>query len=161
MADEGSKLDSLARAIVNELAAPSKPSEAEETGPSVRGAFLELLVLSLANFYWKIPLPSTLVDRAMLKVLEPSLGGEDIGKFATKAEDWIRQEGLARVQEGQKSYALNRISFAVLSTPTSEGLVGELMERIAERYLGEGATPELRRHTRALASYFMTRLGRS
>ena len=64
MADDGTKLDALAKAIVNELASPSAPKEAGETAPSVRGAFLELMVLSLANFYAKIPLPSTLVDRA-------------------------------------------------------------------------------------------------
>jgi hypothetical protein len=161
MADEGTKLDAIARAIINELAAPSKPAPGEEQGISIRGAFLELLVLALANFYGRLPLSASLTDRAMLKAIEPVLGDEDVGKFATKAEDWIRQEGLVRVQEGQKSYSLNRMSFAVLSTPTSEGLVGELMEKVAHRYVSEGASPELRKHTRALASYFMTRLGRS
>ena len=161
MADEGSKLDALARAIINELAAPSKSAEDEAAALPARAPFLELMVLALANFYARIPLSTGLTDRAMLKVIEPVLGNEDVGKFSTNAEDWMRQEGLVRVQEGQKSYTLNRMSFAVLSTPTSEGLVGELMEKIAARYLGEGPSPELRKHTRALASYFMTRLGRS
>ena len=73
----------------------------------------------------------------------------------------MRLEGLLRVQEGQKSYTLNRPSMAVLCTTTSHGLLGEVMERIMAAYSAPGPSAELRKATRQIGAYIMTRLARS
>ena len=127
----------------------------------MRERFMELLVLSLANLYGKTPIPASPFDRAMMRNITEGLDDNDAGKFTTRADDWIRLEGLVRVQEGAKNYSLNRMALAVLSTPTSQGTLGEVMEGIAAVYANPGPTPQLRLVTRQLGAYFMTRLGRS
>jgi hypothetical protein len=88
------------------------------------------------------------------------LDDNDTGKFTSRTDDWIRLEGLVRVQEGQKTYMLNRVSLSVLSTPTSQGTLGEVMEAVFAIYNNPGPTPQLRLVTRQIGAYFMTRLGR-
>ena len=155
-------LDDIVQTLVVEADAISRDISIEtDTGPVMRDLFLELVVLALANLYGRTPIPASLFDRAMLKVITSGLDDTDRGKLATRTEDWIRLEGLVRLQEGQKSYTLNRPSLAVLSTLTAHGSLGEVMERVSACYTGGTPTPELRRAARQLASYFMTRLGRS
>jgi hypothetical protein len=158
MASDSPTLDDIVRQIATELGADD---EAEAPFPSMREMFLELMVIVLANLYGKTPLPGPLYDRASLRAVTGHLDEPDVVKFATRAEDWIRLEGLVRIQEGQKSYTLNRPSLAVLSTPTALGQLGEVMERVAACYAKEAPSPQLRRQARLLGSYFMTRLGRS
>ena len=129
--------------------------------PSMRELFLELLVVSLGNLYGKMPLPSTLYDRSMMKVIIAELDDTDASKLTGRSEDWMRQEGIVRAAEGQKAYILNRPSFAVLSTATAEGTLGEVMERISRCYAEQKVTPELRRATRELGAHFMSRVARS
>ena len=155
-------LDDIVHKLAVEIDTISRDmSTATETGPAMRDLFLELVVLALANLYSRTPIPGSLFDRAMLKVITGDLEDSDRGKLVSRTEDWIRLEGLVRLQEGQTRYTLNRPSLAVLSTHPAHGSVGEVMERISACYTGATPTPELRRATRQLASYFMTRLGRS
>jgi hypothetical protein len=160
MSRESSEIDTLAANIAAAIARPAPPAEARESY-STRGLFLELLVMALANLYAKVPLGSTLFDRATLKAVIGALDDTEAGKLQNRTEDWIRLEGLVRALEGQKSYTLNRPSLAVLSTASAHGRVGEIMERLHQRYLQQPAPPELRALTRDLASYFMSRLGRA
>ena len=127
---------------------------------SMRQRFMELLVLSLSNLYGKTPVPVSPFDRAMMRNVTSGMDDNDAGKFTTRADDWIRLEGIVRVQEGAKNYVLNRMGLAVLSTMTSAGTLGEVMERVAAAYANPGPTPELRQVSRNLGAYFMTRLGR-
>ena len=157
MAFDSNPLDTL----VHQLPAVTSGGEA---GPppadySLRERFMELLVLSLATLHAKTPVPASPFDRTMMKLITEGMDDNDAGKFSTRADDWIRLEGLVRVQEGQKNYCLNRMTMAVLSTPTAEGTLGEVFERAAAAYM-KGPTPELRKLIRGLAAYFMTRLGR-
>lgn len=162
MAAETTALDDIVRHVLTASAAEGADAADDAANlPTMRERFFELLVLSLANLHGKTPVASALFDRAMLRSVCGGLDDTEAGKLATRAEDWIRLEGLVRVLEGQKSYTLNRPSLAVLSTPTAHGTLGEVMERIALRYAERPPNPELRRHTRQLAAYFMTRLGRS
>ena len=157
-----SPVDILARQVLAAIASSGEQSVAElEPTLTMRERFFELLVLSLANLYGKIPVASSLFDRSMLKAVTGGLADTELGKLSDRAEDWIRLEGLVRVLEGQKSYTLNRSAIAVLSTETSEGSLGEVMEKVAACYGRNQQSAELRQRTRQLASYFLTNLGRS
>ena len=157
MAFDSNPLDTL----VQQLPAVTQGGEAgpPPTDYSQRERFMELIVLSLATLYAKTPVPASPFDRTMMKLITEGMDDNDAGKFSTRADDWIRLEGLVRVQEGQKNYCLNRMTLSVLSTPTAEGTLGEVFERVADAYM-KGPTPELRKLARDLAAYFMTRLGR-
>jgi hypothetical protein len=159
MTRESSEIDTLAANIAAAIARPASPVANKESY-SPRGAFFELLVMALANLYAKVPLGTALFDRATLKAVIGALDDTEAGRLQNRTEDWIRLEGLVRSLEGQKSYTLNRPSLAVLSTVTAHGRVGEIMERLHQRYLQQPASPELRALTRDLASYFLSRLGR-
>jgi hypothetical protein len=159
-AAELSPLENLVQQIVDTLAAKPAP-DAIEPETSTRERFMELLVLSLANMYGKTPVPVAPFSRAIMRAVIEGMDDNDAGIFTSRADDWIRLEGLVRVQEGAKNYVLNRMAIAVLSTSTSHGTVGEVMERIMKYYTETGPTCGLRRLTRQLGGYFMTRLGRS
>lgn len=162
MATDRSPLDLLMERVSPALAAAEGPRNLDPTAaPSMRELFLELLVVSLGNIYGKTPLPGSLYDRAMMKALTSEIDDTEASKLTTRAEDWMRQEGVIRAAEGQKAYTLNRPSFAVLSTATAEGNLGEVMERITRCYAEQKATPELRRHARELGAYFMSRIARN
>lgn len=156
---ELSPLDTLVQKIVDTLDAGHAPEPlAAET--STRERFMELLVLSIANLYGKTPVPASPFSRAIMRTVTEAMDDNDAGAFTTRADDWIRLEGLVRVQEGQKNYVLNRMAIAVLSTPTRHGTVGEVMERIMAAYTETGPSLPLRHLTRQFGGYFMTRLGR-
>lgn len=157
---ELSPLERLVLQIMECLATPQAP-EAIEPEVSTRERFMELLVLSLGNMYGKTPVPVAPFSRAIMRTVIEGMDDNDAGSFTSRADDWIRLEGLVRVQEGAKNYVLNRMAIAVLSTATSHGTVGEVMERIMQYYIETGPTRGLRRLTRQLGGYFMTRLGRS
>jgi hypothetical protein len=161
MATEYNTLDDIVRQVLAAVSAVKDQAGAEpEAAVTMRERFCELLVLSLANLYGKTPVETSLFDRSMLRAAAAGLDDNESGKLSNRAEDWIRLEGLVRVLEGQKSYTLNRPCIAVLSIQTAEGTLGEVMERVAACYAQNPPSPELRRRTRQLASYFMTRLGR-
>ncbi len=157
---ELSPLETLVQEIADVLAATPVP-EGIDPDVSTRERFMELLVLSLANMYGKTPVPVSPFSRAIMRTVTEAMDDNDAGAFTSRADDWIRLEGLVRVQEGQKNYVLNRMAIAVLSTCTAQGTVGEVMERIMRHYTETGPSIALRKLTRRFGGYFMTRLGRS
>ncbi len=156
---ELSPLDVLVQDIVETLAAHPAP-EPLDPETSSRERFMELLVLSLANLYGKTPVPAAPFSRAIMRTVTEAMDDNDAGAFTTRADDWIRLEGLVRAQEGAKNYVLNRMAIAVLSTPTRHGTVGEVMEQVMNVYVDSGPSLALRKLTRNFGAYFMTRLGR-
>lgn len=158
---EASFLEDLIRQAAAARSSTASATTDSENEVTMRERFLELLTLSLANLFGKTPVASSLFDRNTMRLVSAGLDDNEAGRLSTRADDWIRLEGLVRVQEGQKSYTLNRPSLAVLCTPTSQGLLGEVMEGLAAVYANPGPTPEIRKATRALGAYFMTRVARS
>ncbi|MBI2719133.1 MAG: hypothetical protein HYX36_10310 [Rhizobiales bacterium] len=157
MTVEKAALDIVIDAVVDQL-----PADAvADPTPGTRELFLEFLAVSLGNLYAKMPLPSTLYDRTMMKIITSGIDDGEAGKLVTRAEDWMRLEGVVRAAEGQKAYILNRPSMAVLSTATEAGTLGEVLERVARTYAEQKTSPALRRNVRQLGAYFLTRLGRS
>ena len=157
---ELSPLETLVQQVVDTLDARPAPQPLDpET--STRERFMELLVLSLGNMYGKTPVPVAPFSRAIMRTVIEAMDDGDAGVFTSRADDWIRLEGLVRVHEGAKNYVLNRMALAVLSTSTSQGTVGEVMERVMNFYTDTGPSLSLRKLTRRLGGYFMTRLGRS
>lgn len=158
MSAEPSPLDLIIDTMQDHL--PPREARAEAS-PVLRDLFLELTTISLGNLYAKMPLPGQLYDRAMLKPVTSNIDDTDASKLTNRTEDWLRLEGVIRAAEGQKAYNLNRPSMAVLSTATSLGTLGEVMERITRAYAEGKASPELRDRARWLAAYFLTRIARS
>jgi hypothetical protein len=159
MAGELSPLELLIQQIMAALQAPLE-LDAQPVAVTMRERFMELLVLSLASLYGRTPIPASPFDRATMRVITTGLDDNDSSKFSKWADDWMRLEGILRVQEGAKVYTLNRMSLAVLSTMTSQGVLGEVMEGVASVYANPGPSQQLRQATRNLGAYFMTRLGR-
>ena len=157
---ELSPLESLIQQIITALQAPPETGLPVAAVTTMRERFMELLVLSLASLYGKTPIPASPFDRAMMRSITVGLDDNDAGKLSKSTDDWIRLEGIVRVQEGAKNYTLNRMSLAVLSTMTSQGVLGEVMEGVASVYTNPGPSQQLRLVTRDLGAYFMTRLGR-
>ena len=158
MTTEPSPIDLLVERAAAALALPPEPM-AENV--SMRERFMELLVLSFANLFGKTPIAASMLDRTLTKLISEGLEDGEAGRLSVRGDDWVRLEGLVRVQEGQKMYSLNRPSLAVLSTSTSQGLLGEVMEKIATAYANPGPSNELRQATRLLGAYFMTRVARN
>lgn len=154
-------LDELASLVVSELSVIGGDPNAAAVVVTPRELFLELLTLAMANLFNRMPLPSWLFDRTILKAVAGDIDDNELTKLATKAEDWIRTEGLVRVQDGQKSYALSLKSIAALSTFTPNGTLGELMEQARLCYAREAQTPELRRLTRRLGATFLNLMATS
>jgi hypothetical protein len=140
------------------LPAPVADAAPYENTASMRERFFELMVLSLANLYGKTPVAVTLFDRMILKRVTDGLDDNEAGKLSLRTEDWMRLEWLVRGQEGTKAYFLSRMSLAVLSTMTSEGTLGEVLEKIQAQYAAQMPSPELRKVARLFGAYFITRL---
>jgi hypothetical protein len=155
------ELTPLERLVLRATDALGREPETPEGEIITRERFMEFMVLSLANLFGKTPVAASLLDRSMTKAVCYGMDDGDAGRLSTRGDDWMRLEGLLRVQEGQKSYTLNRPSMAVLCTPTSQGLLGEVLERIMAAYAQPGPSNELRQVTRLLGAYILTRLSRS
>jgi hypothetical protein len=158
MHSEKPQIETLVERVTAALARAPEPAEAEIV---TRERFMEFLVLSLANLFGKTPVASSLLDRTLTRAVCQGMDDGDAGRLSSRGDDWMRLEGLLRVQEGQKSYTLNRPSLAVLCTPTSQGLLGEVLERIMAAYAEPGPSNDLRKVTRLLGAYILTRLARS
>jgi hypothetical protein len=155
---EPSQIDRLVDRAIAALPLAPEPIQGEV---SVRERFMEFIVLSLANLFGKTPIAASLLDRTLTKAVSDGMDDNEAGKLSIRADDWMRLEGLLRVQEGQKNYTLNRPSMAVLCTTTPHGLLGEVMERIMAAYAQPGPSAELRQVTRLLGAHILTRLARS
>jgi hypothetical protein len=151
-------------ALVSEaLSALAVADEGQAAHPdtTMRERFFELLVLILGNLYGKTPVAAPLFDRTTLLTITTGMDDNDAGRLASRTEDWVRLEGLLRQQDGAKAYSISRPSLAVLSTLTEAGTLGEVFDRILKRYVAAMPTEELRRITRLLGSYFISRVARS
>ena len=155
---EPTPLDLLLDRAMTSLKLPAAPMDSDV---SVRERFMEFTVLSLANLFGKTPIASSLLDRTLTRRVSEGMDDGDAGKLTLRADDWMRLEGLLRVQEGQKAYTLNRPSMAVLCTATRHGLLGEVMEKIVTVYASQGPSTELRLVTRQIGAYITTRLARN
>jgi hypothetical protein len=158
-----SQADELESLIQDSLAALSDASEGGPARPetNMRERFFEMTVLILGNLYTKTPVAAPLFDRTTLLRITTGMDDNEAGKLAGRGEDWLRLEGFLRQQDGQKAYFLTRPSLAVLSTLTSAGPLGEVFATILARYIQSMPTEDIRRTTRMLASYFITRMARS
>ena len=128
---------------------------------TMRERFFELMVLVLGNLYGKTPVAAALFDRTTLLRVTTGMDDGDAGKLSLRIEDWMRLESLLRQQDGQKAYFVTRPTLAVLSTITSAGTLGEVFDRILKRYAESMPTENIRRSTRLLGSYFLSRVARS
>jgi hypothetical protein len=156
-----SSMDVEALALMALEAIQDKPGDASPLDTSNQQRFYEMIVLILGNLYAKTPVPNTLFDRATLSRITTGMDDGDAGKLTARGEDWLRLEGLIRQQEGAKTCFLTRPSLAVLSTLTAQGPLGEVMDKILKRYQEAMPSDSLRRATRILGSYFLTRVARS
>jgi hypothetical protein len=168
--EKGSKLENAMTApttdldnlVLNALLALAEPTgEAAHADTTSRERFFELMVLILGNLYTKTPISSPLFDRATLTRVTAGMDDGDAGRFTTRTEDWLRLEGLLRQQDGAKAYYITRPTLAVLSTLTYAGTLGEVMDKVLRRYQEAMPSENLRRTTRLLGSYYLTRVARS
>ncbi len=127
----------------------------------MRERFFEMIVLVLGNLYGKTPVAAPMFSRDTMLRIVAGMDDVDAGKLAGRGEDWLRLEGILRQQDGQKAYFLTRPTLAVLSTITSQGTLGEVMERGLAKYTIGQPRPELRKALVNLGSYFLTRIARS
>ncbi len=154
------ELDPLVKACVAQMAIAPQAEPPENTA-GMRERFFELMVVILANLYGKTPVSSPLFDRTTMLRVTKGMDDGDAGKLAGRTEDWMRIEGLVRQQDGQKAYFLTRPTLAVLSTLTSEGTLGEVLEKILAHYLTTTPSSAVRKSAVNLGSYILTRLARS
>jgi hypothetical protein len=153
------ELEDLVKDVLAALA--DEPGEAARSDTTMRERFFELLVLILGNLYTKTPVAAALFDRATMLRVTAGMDDAEAGRLTGRTEDWVRLEGLLRQQDGTKNYSITRSSLAVLSTLTKDGTLGEVFEKILRRYFEVMPSENLRRCTRILGSYFLTRVARS
>ena len=152
-------LETLAQNALSALSDP--PGEAARADTTMRERFFELMVLIFGNLYSKTPVAAALFDRATMTKVTAGMDDVEAGKLTGRGEDWLRLEGLLRQQDGAKAYFLPRHSLSVLSTVTSHGTLGDVMEKILRRYQEAMPSENLRTATRLLGSYFISRVSRS
>jgi hypothetical protein len=158
MTTAATTLDTLVQNALTALAEPA--GEAAHADTTMRERFFELMVLILGNLYTKTPVASALFDRTTMSKITTGMDDVEAGKLTARSEDWLRLEGLLRQQDGAKAYFLTRSSMSVLSTLTSEGLLGDVMAKILRRYQ-EAMPPEnLRSAVRLLGSYYINHVTR-
>ena len=161
MKTPASDLETLVQEALAAIAmAPPDPPESE-VDVTMRERFFEILTLILANLYGKTPVSAPLFDRATFLRVTVGMDDNESGALSKRTEDWIRLEGLARQQDGQKSYSLTRPSLAVVSTITGGGTLGEVMEKLLKHYAVGNPSNNVRRITRLLGSYYITRMARN
>ena len=152
-------LETLAQNALAALNDP--PGEAARADTTMRERFFELMVLILGNLYTKTPVAAALFDRNTMLRVTAGMDDVESGKLTGRTEDWLRLEGLLRQQDGAKAYFITRSSLAVLSTFTSAGPLGDVMDKILRRYQESLPSENLRTATRLLGSYYLSRVARS
>jgi hypothetical protein len=161
MSSNANDIEHLVGSLVATLALPSVPADAPLPQTGMRERFFEMMVLVLANLYGKTPLAAPLFSRDTMLRITSGMDDNDAGKLSARGEDWLRLEGILRQQDGQKAYFLTRPALSVLSSITSQGTLGEVIERALAKY-GEGQPPpELRKALVLIGSYFLSRVVRS
>jgi hypothetical protein len=161
MANNSTDIEHLVASLMTALDFPPLEADAPPPTTGMRERFFEMMVLVLANLYGKTPLAAPLFTRDTMLRIVSGLDDGDAGRLAARGEDWLRLEGVLRQQDGQKAYFLTRPTLAVLSTITSHGTLGEVMERALAKY-GEGPpAPQLRKALVLIGAYFLSRIARS
>ena len=161
MTTSATDIEALVEATLAAIAAPQPNPKEVEHDISMRERFFEIMTLILANLYGKTPVAAPLFDRATFLRITVGMDDNDSGALSRRAEDWIRLEGLARQQDGQKAYSLTRPTLAVLSTITTAGTLGEVLEKLLKHYALGNPSNEVRRMTRLMGSYYLTRMARN
>jgi hypothetical protein len=146
-------LDTLVRAALD--ATGDVGGEAASAETTMRERFFELMVLILGNLYTKTPVAAALFDRGTLLRITEGMDDNEAGRLASRTEDWLRLEGLLRQQDGAKAYFITRGSIAVLTTATSGGDLGDVMDKILQSYKQAMPSEKLRSATRQLGAYFL------
>jgi hypothetical protein len=161
MANNSTDIEHLVASVMAALELPALAADAPPPNTGMRERFFEMMVLVLANLYGKTPLAAPLFSRETMLRIVAGMDDNDAGKLAGRGEDWLRLEGVLRQQDGQKAYFLTRPTLAVLSTITTHGTLGEVMERALAKYSEGQPTPQLRKALVLVGAYFLTRIARS
>jgi hypothetical protein len=161
MTTTASDIEKLVGNLMVAIDFPPLEKDAPPPNTAMRERFFEMMTLVLANLYGKTPLASPLFSRDTMLRITAGMDDGDAGKLANRGEDWMRLEGVLRQQDGQKAYFLTRPTLAVLSTITSHGTLGEVMERALAKYAEGPPTPQLRKALVLVGAYFLTRIARS
>ncbi len=161
MSNNATDIEQIVGSLVAALDFPPLETNAPPPATGMRERFFEMMVLVLANLYGKTPVAAPLFSRETMLRIVAGMDDNDAGRLAGRGEDWLRLEGVLRQQDGQKAYFLTRPTLAVLSTITSHGTLGEVMERALARYNEGPPTPQLRKALTLVGSYFLTRIARS
>jgi hypothetical protein len=161
MTSNATDIEMLVGDVIAALERPPLAADAPPPTTGMRERFFEMMVLVLANLYGKMPLASPLFSRETMLRIVVGMDDNDAGKLAGRGEDWLRLEGVLRQQDGQKAYFLTRPTLAVLSTLTSHGTLGEVIERALAKYSEGPPVPQLRKALVQIGAYFLTRIARS
>jgi hypothetical protein len=161
MTTAANDLETIIANCIAELKKAPIEGEAPVNTAGMRERFFELMVLILGNLYGKTPVAAPLFDRNTLLRVTKDMDDGDSGRLAGRTEDWLRLESLLRQQDGQKAYFLTLPTLSALSTMTSAGTLGEVLEKILKHYATSAATPELRNAVCILGSQILTRLARN
>ena len=145
--------------VAETLAAIAEPAPEDPNNPktSMRERFYEFIAIVLGNLFAKSPVAGTLYDRTTMLRVIVGLDDGDAASLAKRTDDWLRLEGLIRQQEGQRSYFLPLQTMAALSVITEHGMLGDVLDRVLQRYNQSMPSENLRRCTRLLAAEFIMR----
>lgn len=161
MANNSTDIEHLVAGVMAALDYPPLEADAPPPDTGMRERFFEMMVLVLANLYGKTPLAAPLFSRETMLRIVAGMDDNDAGKLAARGEDWLRLEGVLRQQDGQKAYFLTRPTLAVLSTITTQGTLGEVIERALAKYSEGPPAPQLRKSLVLIGAYFLSRIARS
>jgi hypothetical protein len=161
MTTAATDIEKLVENLISALDYPPLEKDAPPPNTVMRERFFEMMVLVLANLYAKVPLAAPLFSRETMLRITAGMDDNDAGKLSGRGEDWLRLEGVLRQQDGQKAYFLTRPTIAVLSTITTHGTLGEVLERALNKYSEGPPAPQLRKALVLIGSYFLTRIARS
>ena len=139
------------------LAACEQPGNEAPPPPdtTVLERFYELMVLSLANLFPRMPFTGQIYDRTILMRIIMGMDEAEAAGLGKRTDDWLRLEGMIKQEEGKRSYYLPRTTQAALSTMTPHGMLGLVFAKILKRYTDAAPSDELRKHTRSLCACFL------
>ena len=161
MTSNATDIEQLVGSLMAALDYPPLEADAPPPTTGTRERFFEMMVLVLANLYGKTPLAAPMFTRETMLRIVAGMDDNDAGKLAGRSEDWLRVEGVLRQQDGQKAYFLTRPTLAVLSTITSHGTLGEVIEKALAKYSEGPPAPQLRKALVLIGAYFLSRIARS
>jgi hypothetical protein len=156
MSNTAVDLEALVQAAL--LAIDEPPGEASPPETTMRERFMELMVLILGNLYNKTPVAAALFDRGTMLRVTAGMDDVEAGKLTLRTEDFLRLESLLRQQDGAKAYSMTSATLSVLSTFTTAGPLGDVLDRVLRRYQQDMPSLALRKAARMLGSYYISRV---